>query len=71
MTDDVYLARIYVAALGPLPRSHVARRNRPEAEDHSRDLRDAERRGAGARAEVLEIAIILLIVFEIVLSLTR
>jgi hypothetical protein len=50
MTDDVYLARIYSAALGVFRSRSLARRHRPQARDPARHLLDALR-GVARRAD--------------------
>jgi hypothetical protein len=71
VTDDVYLARIYSAALD-LYRAKTWRAGIDRKLTIIRDTYAMLNGEAQARrAELLELAIILLIVFEIVLSLTR
>ena len=45
VTEDVYLARIYAAALELVPRANGQRRGGPQAVDHPRYLHRAVRRG--------------------------
>lgn len=70
VTEDVYLARIYGAALElfrvPSWRGGVERKLRIMRDSYSALYEEA----ATARAELLELAIVLLIVFEIVLFFT-
>jgi hypothetical protein len=71
VTDDVFLARIYTAALeifrGPTWRRGIDRKVGIVRDTYS--MLNAE--SQALRAEVLELTIILLIVLEIVLALTR
>ena len=71
VTEDVYLARVYAAAMAlfrvPVVGAAVERKL-AVIRDTYRSLHEE---AAGARAELLEIAIVLLIVSEIVLSLVR
>jgi hypothetical protein len=71
VTDDVYLARIYAAALelfrGTAWRRGIERKLSIVRETYAMFNAEAQ----AARAELLEIAIIALIVVEIVLGLTR
>lgn len=71
VTDDVYLARIYAAALelfrGTAWRRGIERKLSIVRETYTMFNAEAQ----AARAELLEIAIIVLIVVEIVLGLTR
>jgi hypothetical protein len=71
VTDDVYLARIYAAALelfrGTAWRRGIERKLSIVRETYAMFNAEAQ----AARAELLEIAIIALIVIEIVLGLTR
>lgn len=71
VTEDVYLARVYAAAMAlfrvPVVGDAVDRKL-AVIRDTYRSLHEE---AAGARAELLEIAIVLLIVSEIVLSLLR
>jgi uncharacterized Rmd1/YagE family protein len=71
VTDDVYLARLYSAALALYRadtwRAGIDRKLRIIRETYEMLNGEVQTR----RAEVLEIAIIALIVFEIVLSLVQ
>jgi hypothetical protein len=71
VTDDVYLARVYSAALeifrGRVWRSGIDRKLAIIRETYA--MLNAE--GQAARAEALELAIVILIVAEIVLALVR
>ena len=71
MTDDVYLARIYSAALdifrGAQWRAGVDRKLTLVRETY--EMLNAE--AQAARAEALEVAIVLLIVAEIIMAMVR
>jgi len=71
VTEDVYLARIYAAALeifrGPTWRRGIDRKVAIVREAYSMLNDESE----GRRAEVLELTIILLIALEIVVALRR
>jgi uncharacterized Rmd1/YagE family protein len=71
VTEDVYLARVYAAAMDlfrvPVVGAAVDRKLATIRETYTALHGDA----AGARAEILEIAIVVMIAFEIVMSFIR
>jgi hypothetical protein len=71
VTEDVYLARVYAAAIDlfrvPVVGAAVDRKLATIRETYTALQGDA----AGARAEILEIAIVVMIAFEIVMSFIR
>ncbi|MBP0493769.1 hypothetical protein [Roseomonas indoligenes] len=71
VTEDVYLARVYAAAMGLFRVPQVSAAVDRKLEIIRQTYTALHGEAAGGRAELLEIAILLLIAVEIVLSLIR
>ena len=71
VTEDVYLARVYAAAMGLFRVPNVSAAVDRKLEIIRQTYTALHAEAAGGRAELLEIAILLLIAVEIVLSLIR
>ncbi len=71
VTEDVYLARVYAAAIGLFRVPQVSAAVDRKLDIIRQTYTALHGETAGGRAELLEIAILVLIAFEIVLSLVR
>ena len=71
VTEDVYLARIYAAALELFRVPSGERGGGAQARDHPRHLFGAVRRDSASRTELMEFLIVVLIMAEIIIALVR